>query len=234
MKEKIEDLIRLVLIWTVGILGGISFLLLKLFGRIKVQGYEKRKFIPPKERLIIIYNHPFLWEPAVIPFLFFPFYLFYPNLIPFSTPDTKNYYNRWWFLPFRLFSIPIEREGRGKLESFRRLLQKMRKGRIVVIAPEGGRTFKGEEFKVIESGKIMVKKSCEETKKSFQKIRRFKQGVFFLMKKTQATLLPIWVETQKSFPFLKMKLKIGEHFKSEDINSIEDLEDLLLKYSEAV
>jgi len=231
MKEKI--VIRFLLVWTIGIWGGILFSLLRIFGRIKVIGYERRKFIPTKEGLIIYYNHPSLLEPTILPFLLFPHYLFFKSMIPFSAPDKKNYYDQWWFLPFRLFSIPIEREGKGRIESFWRIFQKVRKGGIVIIAPEGGRTFKGEEFKVIEDGEIKVKKSWSEVKESSQKIRRFKRGISFLIQKTRATVLPIWTEGGEKI-WKKMKIRIGEPCRSEDISSLEDLENILLKCSGAV
>lgn len=245
MKGKIDDLTRLFVLWTFGILGGILFTILRMCGRIEATGFDIKKFIPPKEGLIIVYNHPSLWEPGVIVFLLFPWFLFFKSLIPYSAPDKVNFYDKWWFWSIKLFCIPIEREGDGRRRSLHRLIQKSREGKIIFLAPEGGRTHKGTEFKVLEKGKIVIKKEWIVDGKVTQ-IRRFQRGVSVLLQKTQATILPIWTEggeriiPNKSyfpkgpyflFPRLrgKMKIKIGKPLTPKNL---EELEDVLLKLSQ--
>jgi len=78
------------IVWTIGLAGGLGFLTLRFLGSVDVSGYKIEKFIPSKKGLLVIYRHPSLVEPALIPFLFFPVYLFYPKSVPFSAPDKKN------------------------------------------------------------------------------------------------------------------------------------------------
>lgn len=239
-----KNLMRTVVLWTVGILGGVLFSLLRLFRRIEIKGYKLRKLIPPKEGMIVIYNHPSLWEPCLLPFLFFPWYLILPNMIPFSTPDKANYYQKWWSWPIRLVCIFIDRKE-GKMKNLNELIRAIRERRILILAPEGGRTFKGKEFKIIEKGQILLKTNVQLIDDA-PKIRRFQRGITILLQRTNATILPVWVEggekvipNQTSFPkgpyFLfprlreKTKIKMGEPFKTQDILQ---LEDVLLKLSQ--
>lgn len=234
MREKFKKLLLIFYFWTLGFVGGILFWLLRIFGRVEVQGYRLKKLIPPKEGLIVIYNHPSLFEPALLPFLFFPWYLFSPRMIPFSTP-AKEYYDQWWFLPFRPVSIPIQRNRAEKRYKFlKQLLQKIKEGKVIILAPEGGRTFKEGEFKIIEQGKILIKRDWRELKEKSQKIiRRFQSGLSFLLK-TQVTFLPIWAEPKISFfplPRFWIRIKIGKPLKGSEVSNLEELEDLLLKCS---
>ena len=81
-------------------------------------------------------------------------------------------------------------------------------GKIVVLFPEGGRTFKGEDFLYSQKGK---------------KIRILKDGIGWLVLKTGALVVPVWVEgTDKVLPnsldklfvfprpWKKIIIKIGE------------------------
>jgi len=75
--QKLKDRIRLfVVAWSIGVLGGLLLWLLRITARVKVEGYNRRKLDPKDKGLILIHNHPSLWEPALLPFLFFPWYLF--------------------------------------------------------------------------------------------------------------------------------------------------------------
>jgi len=243
MKEMIEDIERLFVLWTLGFLGGILFFIFRLAKRIEITGFEIKKFIPPKEGLIVIYNHPSLWEPGAIVFLLFPWFLFYKSLIPYSAPDKTNFYDKWWFWSVRLFCVPIVREGEGRVKSLKSLIKKMKKRRTVLfLAPEGGRTHKGKNFKIIEDGEVVIK-----SKVQFPCVRRFQRGVSLLLQKTQAPVLPIWTEggdkvipNKDSFPkgpyFLSPNLKakppifkIGKRIKTTNVSV---LEDELLKLSQ--
>jgi len=92
MREKNK---LLTVAWTLGLWGGLVFCLLRLAGVIRILGYQKKKFIPPKGGLIVIYRHPSLREPAFLPFLFFPWFLFDSRFVPFSTPGKVDHYDKW-------------------------------------------------------------------------------------------------------------------------------------------
>jgi 1-acyl-sn-glycerol-3-phosphate acyltransferase len=192
LKERIK---LFVVVWSIGLLGGLFVWLLRITKRIKVQGYDRRKFYPKGTGLILIHNHPSLWEPALLPLLFFPWYLFSFRFVPFSTPDKKNYYDKWWFSLFRAVCIPIERGNpKGEARALKRMQEKLVVGKILILAPEGGRTFKGEEFKVITSGKIDVVKDLPESDSRDKVLRRFKPGISRLVFNTKTEVLPVWTE----------------------------------------
>jgi 1-acyl-sn-glycerol-3-phosphate acyltransferase len=214
---------------------------------VKVQRYDRRKLDPKDKGLILIHNHPSLWEPALLPFLFFPWYLFSLRLVPFSTPDKKNYYDKWWFSPFRAVCVPIERGNlKEEVRALKRMQEKLLAGGILILAPEGGRTFKGEEFKVIRGGKIEVAEGLSENDLRDNKaIRRFKTGISHLVFDTKTEILPVWTEGGEKvipnaysfklpFPRLwqQIQIKIGEPL---DLGKLpkreiaEFLEDSILK-----
>lgn len=243
MKEKLNKLFLIFYVWTMGLFGGVIFLLLKILKRVEIEGYEKWKSLPlllKKDlRLLAVSNHPSLWEPMVLPFLFSRWYLFFPSTTPFSTPDWNNYYNKWWYFPWRPVSIPIVREkikegtateeGRRiqerRRKSLKKLFQKIRERRIIILFPEGGRTFKGEEFKILKNGKIIIERDRERVKKESLKIRRFREEISTFLKRVQI-ILPIWTEVGEGI-IPKVKIKLGEPLKN--ISSLEDLENILLK-----
>lgn len=119
MKEKMKDLTKLVLLWIWGLLGGIIFSLRKVFGRIKMVGYEKRKFISSKEGVIVIYSYPFsfLWKPIIFPSLFF----FSRVLSPAVVNEGK-----FWFFPLM---VNEKREEK----SIKRFIQRIKEGKIIVL-----------------------------------------------------------------------------------------------------
>ena len=218
-------------VWTIGLLGGIIFRILKFFKRIEISGYEKRKLTFSKKGLIVIYNHPSLYEPVLMPFLFSPWYLFSLRLVPFSVPDKRNFYDKWWFVPFRTFCIYIERENaKETFRNIRLMINKLNEGGIIIISPEGGRTFKGDTDGFRRKGN--------------REIRKFKSGIEYLLKKSHANILPVWIEggekvipnkvsfTSTSFLFPriweKVKITLGEPVKSSEINNVSDLEEKLL------
>ena len=240
MKEKLDNLIKLVALWTVGVLGGVLFSLLKIFGRIKVIGFDTKKIYPNKKGLIVAYNHPSLWEPGLIPFLFFPFFLFSLRFTPYSTPDKRNFFDKWWFYCIRCFCIPIDRQG-GRTKGLRNLIRSVNEGRIVILAPEGGRTEKGEDFKILRDGKIIIRKKSELSleENNFPKIRRFQNGFSGLLKLTEAPVLLVWTEGGDKvipnkfhfpkgpyflYPDLKEKtiIRIGKRIRTKNIFQVED------------
>jgi len=244
LKEKIK---LFVVIWSIGLLGGLLLWLLRITTRVKVHGYDRRKLDPKDKGLILIHNHPSLWEPALLPFLFSPWYLFSLRFVPFSVPDKKNYHDKWWFSFFRAVCIPIERGSpKGEARALRRMQEKLAEGKILILAPEGGRTFKGEEFKVIRGGGIDVVQGLPEIDLRDNKaIRRFKTGIGWLVFNTKTVILPVWTEggeeivpNEVSFklPFPRLwrqtQIKIGEPLDLGELSKkeiTEFLEDSILK-----
>lgn len=244
MKEKIK---LLIVAWSIGLLGGLLLWLLRITARLKVQGYHVRKLDPKNKGLILIHNHPSLWEPALLPFLFFPWYFFSSRFAPLSTPDKMNYYDKWWFSFFRAVCIPIERGNlKGEARALNEMKKKLSQGRVLILAPEGGRTFKGDEYKVIMDGQIEVVKDLSEIDLEDNKaVRRFKSGISWLVFNTKANVLPVWTEGGERvisngysfklpFPRLwrKTQIKIGEPLDLEGLPKkeiTELLEDTILK-----
>ncbi|MFC1925311.1 lysophospholipid acyltransferase family protein [Chloroflexota bacterium] len=220
----------------------------RLTTRVKVQGYDPKKLRPKKNKgLILIHNHPSLWEPAVLPFLFSPWYLFSPRFVPFSTPDKKNYFNKWWFFLYRAVCIPVERGNlKEEVRALRRMQKKLNEGGILIMAPEGGRTHKGEEFKVMRNGKTEIVKDLSEIDlRDGKAVRRFKSGIGRLIYNANADIIPLWTEGGEgvvpnkshalySFPRLwrKATIKIGEPLDLGGLSKkeiVEFLEDSILK-----
>lgn len=218
MKRIINGLWYLGTAWLYGVFLGIIFHFLKIFGTIRV--LHGKRFPHYQGKIILVSNHPSLLDPFLLPALFFPDYLFYPfGLTPWSTPDRRNFYDRWWFLWWRSRSVPIDRTGskyshyrlRRTLLGLKKILE--RRGNIILF-PEGGRTFKGKEFLYSKTGK---------------RIRRLKEGISWLVAETRALVVPVWVEgTEKVFPnrldrlFVfprfgpQIKIKIGKPLRFND------------------
>jgi len=167
--------------------------------------------------------------------------------VPFSTPDKTNFFDKWWFWAIRLFCIPIDRE-RGRSKGLREMIKSLNQGKVVLVAPEGGRTYKGGEFKIFKNGEIIIKKKEDLSPEEIDlpKIRRFQRGFSAVLKFTEAPVLLVWTEggdrviPNKSYfpkgpyflcPKLKEKviIKIGEKIKTKDIFQVEDA---LLKLSQ--
>lgn len=240
----IKKLKLFLVIWTAGLFFGIVFWLLKLTKRVEVFGYENleryfKEFAPKNKPLIVMSNHPSLWEPGLFPFLFFPRYLTSLKFVPFSLPDKKNFFDKKWFAPLRSVCVPIERGNiREELRTIKILREILKEGKILILFPEGGRTGLGKEFKY---------SICQD------RIRRFPKGIERLFVSKGVVALPIWTEggekvitNKKTFPrgpyFLypriweKTKICIGEPFQlSENLSKgeiREFLEDKLLEVSE--
>lgn len=170
----------LFLVWTIGLGGGLIFTVLRITGRIRVSGFTAKKLKLEKNGLILISNHPSLWEPAIMPFLFFPRYLLSLRYLPISVADKTNYYNQIWFSPFRFACLPVKRhDPREEIKAVEAMIALVKEGRPLILYPEAGRTFKGEEFKHSASGK---------------KIRCFPKGLRKLFVESGTNILPIWTE----------------------------------------
>ncbi len=205
-KEKIVNgLIFWLIAYPVGLIIGLGFCLLKLTGRVKV---ANACLLPVgRGRKIIASNHPSLWEPILLIGMFFGQYVFHPiKLIPWSTPDKGNYWNKWYWRFGRLRFIPVPRGNRrGELEAMKRMMRVLRNNNTIILFPEGGRTHWGQEFVRSEiSGK---------------EIRELKSGIGHLVFRTKCLVVPVWVEgTEKVLPnngawfprfWRKCEIKIG-------------------------
>ncbi len=164
----------------IGILGIPVWMMIALAvftRRLRIRNF---KMLNLNKGVILISNHPSLIEPALLPCLLL-INLIYKKL-PISAPDKMNYYNQFWFKPFRLVCIPIARgEPKQELASLDLMKKQVEQGNILILFPEGGRTFKGEhlgrEYLVSETG---------------ERIRRFPQGLRRLFLNIDCYILPIW------------------------------------------
>ncbi len=218
--KTINRIALLVVIYTIGVIVGYLFCLLRVLGRIRILHPER---LPHKQgNLVVVSNHPSLVEPFLLPALFFKEYFFHPiKLRVWSIPDKKNYYDRWYLFWLRPVTIPVDRGNeREELRAFLKMKKILILGGRIIFFPEGGRTFKGDEFFYSETGK---------------KLRILKEGAGLLVAKTGATVLSIWVEgTDKVLPnspeklyhcfprfWEKVTIKIGEPLKFETTNQEE-------------
>jgi len=125
MKEMIDDFLRLFVLWVWGLLGGrIIFPLRKVFGRIKMMGYEKRKFISSKEGVIVIYSYPFsfLCKPIIFPSPFF-----FSRVL---SPAVVNEGKLWFF--------PLMVNEKREEKSIKRFIQRIKEGKIIVLTLNKG------------------------------------------------------------------------------------------------
>ena len=82
--------------YVLGILFGLIFHLSRLFKMVKVLHWER---LPKRQPgLIVVSNHPSLLEPFLLPTLFFNEYILHPFSSPWSTPDKKNFFDKWYFI----------------------------------------------------------------------------------------------------------------------------------------
>jgi len=197
-----NTLLFLATTYVYGVLLGIFFYFLRVAGIIRV--IHSERFPRWQRKLILVSNHPSLLEPFLLPALFFREYLFHPlKYAPWSTPDVNNFYREWYWFWIRPRAIPIDRSQRKKENTaFFQIKEVLDAGEIVILFPEGGRTYKGKEFLYSKKGK---------------KIRRLKNGIGLLVAKTKALVLPVWVEStdgllpcslNELISFLKLRGKI--------------------------
>jgi 1-acyl-sn-glycerol-3-phosphate acyltransferase len=179
MKKNANTLVFLFLTYPIGVLLGILFLLLRLLGRIKV--IHPERFPRWQKKLIVVSNHPSVLETFLLPFLFFPEYCLRPfTHTPWSTPDKKLFYDRWFLFWARPRLIPINRGDKSELAiSVVKIKKILDQDGVVILFPEGGRTFKGNKFVFSKTGK---------------RIRELETGIGWLIRKTGALVVPIWVE----------------------------------------
>lgn len=200
---------------------GLLICLLEACGRVRF--YQFERFPLWEEKLIIVSNHPSLLEPVMLPLMGFPWmnfpwlfsrvwYRFRFSLswiselqkelalrkkyVPANVPDRQNFYEGAFWKIFEGINVPVDRKGgaHGRIGTVLTLKKIIENGGRVLIFPEGTRTFKA------------VKK-YRITSSSGRKLGKLKDGAAWLALKTNARILPIWVEgTDKVLPNNKFPL----------------------------
>jgi len=179
MKKIMNGVIFLLFAYPFGIFFvGIPFLLFWLIGIATVNGWKN---LPKWQgKLIVASNHPSLLEPIILIGLFFLQFLFRPfKYAPWNMAEVKNFGGPLFYL-LRPRIIFVKRGDRpSEVSAFRRAMEILKAGGVILLFPEGGRTSSGTSFIYSRGGKRM---------------REFKQGFACLAEKTGATILPVWVE----------------------------------------
>ncbi|MFA4872014.1 MAG: lysophospholipid acyltransferase family protein [Patescibacteria group bacterium] len=184
MEKAINLIVFLAITYPLGIILGVIFHILRILKVISVLHWGR--FPHWQRKIILVSNHPSLLEPVLLPLLFFREYLFYPlKFVPWSTPDQKNFYDPWYWFWLRPRMIPIDRSSeRKELQSLFQMKRILNSGGIIILFAEGGRTYLGESFLYSQKGK---------------RIRILKGGLGWLVLKTKATVLPVWIEGADKF-----------------------------------
>ncbi len=167
--------------WTVGFIFGSIVAFLRLFGLVMVEKsgigiWDIVKLVAKGEKVVIIFNHPSMFEAFILPTLFFPFFLF-PRFAAISLPDHRFYWAKW-FKPFRPICVPIPRNKgpRENGEMAISIVNTINRKFITLIGAEGGRTCNGVQFK--------EKEGC--------RIRRFEKGVGGILERTDPLVILAW------------------------------------------
>ncbi|MDP2641556.1 MAG: lysophospholipid acyltransferase family protein [Candidatus Yanofskybacteria bacterium] len=198
-------------------------------GLVRVEGQRHlRGLLSQNKGFLVMHRHPSMRETVIIPLLFFPSFLWNPWRVPLSAPDERNYYRPWWCAFLRPAAIPVPRGNRdGEIRALRKMHRALKEGRRLVLAPEGGRTFKGEEFKyLLSSGDTRVLPAPDGgVDLSLAVIRRFKGGVQILCN-NGTPILPVWVDSTR----WRTRIVFGKpEVIPQGENTLEALEDMLLR-----
>lgn len=224
MKKLFHQICFLALVYTYGFFGGVLFHLLRILTIIDVRHYER--FPQRKKKLILVSNHPSLFEPLLLPLLFLWGYIFYPNTFaPWSIPDYGNYFRNILYFWVKVRSIPVDRgNARGEMRALFKMKEILEEGGIIILFPEGGRTFKGKKFHFSKKG---------------ERIRELKKGIAWLvLNTTDVAVLPVWVKgtddvlpNNKKIPLLRfwkkrITIKIGKVLTSEFFQGMQTKEEI--------
>lgn len=184
-----EKVLYLFLIYSIGVFLGCLFYLLRLIGTVRILHKERIPHNHGDQGLLVICNHPSLLEVILVPLLFFWDYILRPfHGAPISTPDKRNYLDKWyWVFWLKFCAITIDRTNRNqKREAFFEMENALKSGRTLVIPPEGTRTCFATKFLYSQKG---------------NKIGILKPGIGLLISKTNPVVLLIWVkDAEKVLP----------------------------------
>jgi len=201
--------------WPLGLIVGFLGVLGRICGALKILHSERLCCIRILEKVILVANHPSVIDPFLLAILIAWYYALHPwKHAPLIVADRLNFYDRWWFWPFRSVMIPIDRNSdRKKAAALLRIRKAVECGRPLIIFPEGGRTFKGKEGEFLYSEKG-------------NKIRFLQGGIGLLVRKSEATVIPIGIKGSdkvvpnskhrlftKFVPWKRISISVGEPIK---------------------
>lgn len=160
IKKFLNALAIVLVIYTIGTVIFIIFLLLRCAGKIKITNPRDLPRLKPK--MIIVANHPdtfdCMYEIFLVPALFWPQMAKHPlRFAPLVAPDARNFTNKPWWIWLRPFATPITR-GKKKangVKEAKEMLTAVKSGRIMMFFLEPGRTctYAGKDFLLSESGR---------------------------------------------------------------------------------
>jgi 1-acyl-sn-glycerol-3-phosphate acyltransferase len=189
---------------------------------------------------MILSNHPSLWETIIFVLLLWPKLIFYPSLIPVSTPDETNFikgklfgylsfFVRWIMSSVPSVAIPRRtrdpKKIRGAISEMTRKLEKI-KGRIMIIFGEGGRT-----------GRETNPENLIYSENKERSIRKFQKGVVRIIRESKKDfyILPTYiVGAEKILPmeakiprlWRRMKIYFGRPLNTKNLREKSDAEIL--------
>ncbi len=166
--------------------GGIFFLL-RITGRVVIHGQNKIALWP--KSLLVVSNHPSMWEPVLLNYLFYLRTILHPDkFIPYSTPDLNNYDKWYWELVKDRFIFVPRNKPEVIKSAFKRMRQMLKKGKILIIFPEGGRT-------------ATCKDNIWHYSKLGHRLRPLKEGAAKLALETKTQILIVWINgADKALP----------------------------------
>lgn len=228
MKDK---LLILLAMYPIGILLGLLFYSLRFLNWIHpssgIKILNQKRFPKKQGCMLIVANHPSLLEPVLIPLLFFKELVFKPFGTPWSVPDKKNFFDRWYWAWSKIRLVPINRESDSETRSaIKRIREILGAGGRVILHPEGGRTSSGKLFYKNENG---------------HKLRVLKEGVSLIVS-SETLIVPIWIDGAEKvlpnkpgklyhcFPDFRKRviMKIGKPFCIKKINRKETAQKIAL------
>lgn len=184
MKKILELVMVLLIAYPYGVFTGIVFQIMRLFKVIKIVHWER--FPKWRKKVILVSNHPSIADPFLLAPLFFWQYLFRPfQYGPINLPDQSIFYNKWYFMPFRYFMVPVDRGTKGAGSRVFFLIQKLLDcKRIIILFPEGKRTFKAQHHFYSKDG---------------HRMGMFRRGLGWIAIRTGAIVVPVWIEGSDKF-----------------------------------
>ncbi len=194
-------------VFIVGLLIGIYLLISRALGITTVYGLENFPTLKQIEEngLEVVSNHLSLLEPLLLIGLFFQWYIFRPKYGPWNIAEISNYRRKAFRLMEPRLILVNRHDPRSTSRALLRACNILKSGSIVIVFPEGGRTFKFSPDNVLVG-------------RDGKKIGRFKNGAAFLATHTQALVMPIWVNgTDKvapnkevaRYPFLRLWRRVN-------------------------
>lgn len=178
--KKVKSFLLLwLLAYPLWLVSGVFYLILRLLRVVVIHHQNKIPFWP--KSLVIASNHPSMWEPVIYLYLFFLRSILNPaKFIPYSTPDLKNYNKWYWELVKARFIFIARNCTRSIIAAFKMMLKVLKRGGIIIIFPEGGRTATNKEGYWLYS-------------KFGHRLRPLKEGAAKLALEADSEILIIWV-----------------------------------------